>query len=166
MKLPPVDVYRKAFIEPIGHLAMQAAYTDGRLIELCASIPEPMEVSGVAGKLRNWDEKAKELVRQRFQLIPDSAERCLAFSCAQTFGMLRLRRNRVLHDAIGVAIYDEESGYRIGALQVQYPAQKEAVKKRQLSPVRPEDIAALACEFYELHRNLEDLCAAVSNRAG
>src|SRR5438132_135150 len=39
MKLPPVDVFRAPFIEPLGHLVMQAAYAEDALIELLPSAP-------------------------------------------------------------------------------------------------------------------------------
>ena len=35
LTLPPVDCYRMPFVEPLGHLAMQAAEAESAMIELC-----------------------------------------------------------------------------------------------------------------------------------
>ena len=160
MRLPPVDIYRAPFVLPLGHLTMQAAYADLELIGLCAIVPfegSDLQMQGVevAARLRNWGPSTVEFVVQRLLMIGDENIRSQAMEAFQRFQFLREQRHRMIHDAIELGLFEEPGGYEVGALQVQYIKAGKGNSVRQLERVSPEAIAALACEFYELHKDLD-----------
>lgn len=160
MKLPPVDVYRQPFVVPMGHLAMQAAYADLELIGLCAIAPfegSDLQMKGteVAARLRNWGPGTKEFVTERLTLIPDDNLRGQAMDAFGRFQHLRDQRHRIVHDAIEVGIFEEAGSYEVAALHVQYIKSGKGRSERRLVRVSPDAIASLACEYYELHKDLE-----------
>lgn len=118
LKLPPVDVYRAPFIEPFGHLIMQAALADEALIKLCAEIPsthyeEPVDYGAVAHELRNWNNKAKEFVGSQILMISDPYLRDRATEAVGRFDVLRDLRHRAVHDAVAIGVYGGNMSYYV-----------------------------------------------------
>lgn len=166
MRLPIVDEHRLPFIEPIGHLAMQTAHAEDKLIQLCARVPydgspEQMAPGNVAKKLRNWHSKTEEFVEQRLSLILDEDLRNQALDAVRRFDHLRRARHRAVHDAVGVGIMEQDGGYVAQPLMVEYRNDESVY----LNVVTPEQIAHLACEMYEVHKDLEHIAYALQHSA-
>ncbi len=161
LRLPPTDVYRAPFVEPIGHLAMQAAQADQTVAYLCAATPfdgSPLQMrpSDAEGELRNWTDKSRAFVSKRLQLIEDNDLREQASQAISRFERLRIARNRVIHDAVEVGIDFDGT------------TQSLAVEFRKgegvyLHTVTAEQIAALAYEVYELNQDLKFILYSVRN---
>lgn len=159
MILPPVDQYRAPFVEPIGHLAMQAAYADDNLISLCARIPfdgseHQLPPQEVAHKLRNWSPEAKEFIRQRLDQIIDQDLRDRAIDAVDRLSALRDKRHRAVHDAIAIGIFGTDGEYEAKPLSVEYRREAGSTSV-VLTQITPERIATLACEMYEVQKDLE-----------
>jgi hypothetical protein len=167
LKLPPADIYRKPFIEPIGHLAMQAAQAEQAVVELCSSVPfdgSPSQLppADVEKRLRNWtDKQTRNFVSDRLTLIATDELREQAKVVLDQFERIRSERHRVIHDAVEIGIGLDGSAF---ALAVQYKSEADA-SGVYLREVTPEQIAELACEIYELNQDLRYLIYAVRNSA-
>ncbi|WP_395814433.1 hypothetical protein [Devosia sp.] len=93
MRLPPVDIYRKDFIEPLGHLVMNAANAENSLIELCAlvngegqdSVGRRAAYETSAAKLRNWGAPAQAFVLETLTRIADADLRAAAMEALERF---------------------------------------------------------------------------------
>lgn len=161
MHLPPVDQYRADFVVPIGHLAMQAAYADDNLISLCARIPfdgseHQLPPQDVAHKLRNLSPQAKEFISQRLGLIVDKDVRDQATETVDRLFALRDKRHRAVHDAIAIGIFGDNGKYEAKPLSVEYRREAGSTSVI-LTQISPDQIAALACEMYEVQKDLEFL---------
>ncbi|MCJ9752152.1 hypothetical protein MOV61_15645 [Neorhizobium sp. BETTINA12A] len=170
LRLPNVDEFRQPFIEPLGHLAMQAAYADNELIELCSQIPSEgsphqMRLEDVAQKLRNWDKKAEAFVRLRIHMIADAGLRDQALDALTRFETLRTQRHRAIHDAIEVGISGSGDMYDVSALAVEYRRGKQSTTV-SLNAVTPEVIADLACQLYDLQRDINSVTYALTRAEG
>jgi hypothetical protein len=164
LELPPSDIYRSPFVEPIGHLAMQAARADQNVYTLCATVPfdgSPLQMhpGETEKRLRNWtDKKAQTFLKTRLELISEAATRNQALQAMNNFERLRLARHRVIHDAVEVGIDLEGKAY---ALAVEYRKETPDRSGVYLHRVTPDQIATLACEVYELNQDLNQLIARV-----
>lgn len=159
MRLPPVDVYRAPFIEPIGHLAMQAAHAEDALITLCASIPSedsPDQISpgDAAHRLRHWNDEVRVFIEKRLSLIGDPDLRKQAEDAIERYASLRISRHRAIHDAVEVGIYETGEAVVVHPLSVEYRREKISTSKR-LNPITPEMIADLACQMYDVQQDLK-----------
>lgn len=159
LRLPPADVYRAPFVEPIGHLAMQAAQADQAIISLCAAVPfdgspSQMKPSETEVLLRNWTDKSRAFVTSRLKLISNPELREQASQSIARFERLRNARNRVIHDAVEVGIDFDGTTH---SLAVEF-RKGEGVF---LHTVTAEQIAALACEVYELNQDLKFILSSV-----
>lgn len=159
MELPQVDEFRKPFVEPLGHLTMQAAYAELRLIELCASpaLPEAPTI-GVAGhKIRNWGEKARKFVQKRIEHIQDEGIRNSAFDAVGRYDQTRQQRHRAIHDAIDVGIDgNADDGYAIVLLGTQTIAKSHnQIGGTLYRDISVEPVAALACELEDIQKTIE-----------
>lgn len=157
LRLPPVDVYRAPFVEPIGHLAMQASKAEQLVFDLCAAIPfdgspDQLHPGEAEQKCRNWTAKAEEFVADRLALLSQDTTREAAATAINTFLRIKEFRNRVIHDAVEVGIDFDGKAF---ALAVQYHRDGKNRTEVFLHPVTPEQIADLAYEFYELCKDLE-----------
>jgi len=161
LKLPPADTYRAPFVEPIGHLAMQAAQADQTAIALIAAIPfdgssDQLAPPYVESRLRYWNASADAFAKGRLSMITDPDLRRQAEESLDRFKRARNARNRVIHDAVEVGIDLDGS---VHSLAVQY-AEGEDV---WLHKVTPEQIAALAREIYDLNQDLKIILSLVRN---
>jgi len=159
MKLPVVDQSRRPFIEPFGHLAMQAAYAEARLIDFCATpvLPDAPSIGTAAKKIRHWDEAAKNFAIERAQKISHLETRDEALEAIRRYDELHRSRNRAIHDALEVGIDgDDQSGYAIVTLG----AENIADRKNRPGDIHyyqqlPEHIADLACKLEDVHKTFE-----------
>lgn len=154
MKLPPVDTYRAPFIQPFGHMVMQAALADDALVRLCAEIPatfaeEEVDYGASAHELRNWNEKSQAFIQSRIAKIDDLELRAQATEVVERFGSLRNQRHRAVHDAVDVGVYGGNTSYYALPLAVSY-LRDGRTTRQELAEVTPESIADLACQLYEL----------------
>jgi len=169
MQLPPVDVYRAPFVEPIGHLAMQAAYADKELFELVSESSqgsEDLKVSSdeAAHCLRIWDDKAKAFAAARVDLITDLHQRNAAHEALNRYGRLKEQRHRTIHDSVEVGIFGtDETGYFTKPLHLEH---RKVGRRTEswLHKITPEQIAALACEVYELQKDLGAITYALRSQ--
>lgn len=167
MIFPPVDQYRMPFVEPIGHLTMQAAYAESELITLCATIPydgspHQMSPSDAARHLRNWNEATRMFVENRLLLVTDKHWQDQARDAFERYCALRVLRHRTVHDAIEVGIFGGHGDQpaTVHALGVQYKYDKSATAVL-LNRVTPEVVAQLACEMFEVQQDLNTITAAI-----
>lgn len=163
-KLPPVDVYRAPFVEPIGHLSMQAAQADQAVVALVAAIPfdgspDQLAPLDVDARLRNWTEQARLFALSRLSLIPDPDLRAQAEEAIKKFEWLRNARNRVIHDAVGIGLDFDGSAH---ALAVEYRKGHGIM----LHKVTADQVAALACDLYELNQDLQFIVSKVRDGGG
>jgi hypothetical protein len=157
LTLPPVDQYRWPYIQPLGCLTLLAAQCDNELIDLIA-----LARSGSREKISDSDyEAAADLVRHwkpntEHEIVSSLNVDDVHFvnsikQALQQFGRLRDRRHRAIHDAVSLG-WDDDHG--LLAITVGYP-KKKGRATFTIEEVGPEVIAALACEFGELHADLE-----------
>lgn|GEM_PF-2532917 len=164
LKLPPTDIYRSPFVEPIGHLAMQAARADQNVYMLCATVPfdgSPLQMhpGETEKRLRNWtDKRSQAFLRDRLDLISGTATKEQALQAMEAYERLRLARHRVIHDAVEVGIGQDGTAF---ALAVEYRKETPDRSEVYLHHVTPDQIAALACEVYDLNQDLNHIIALV-----
>lgn len=137
---------------------MQAAQADQAVVALVAAIPfdespDQLAPLDVDARLRNLTEAARSLAFSRLSLIVDPDLRAQAEDAIKRFEYLRNARNRVIHDAVGVGLDFDGS---VHPLAVEYRKGQGIM----LHKVTADQVAALACEVYELN---QDLQAIVSN---
>jgi hypothetical protein len=152
LKLPPADIYRAPFVEPIGHLAMQAALADQAVVNLLAAAPfsgSPLQaqIIEVDESVRNWDAKAKQYAEKRLSLIGDADLRQQATDIIARYERVKRGRNRIIHDAVEVGIDFDGEAY---SLAVEY-RKKSGVWTHK---VTAEQIAAFACWVYEFNQDI------------
>lgn len=167
LRLPPVDVYRAPFIQPIGHLAMQAALAEDALIGMCAEIPasfaeEQMNYGAAAHELRNWGGPAESFIASRLALLADEL-RAQAEDAVSRYAKLRLQRHRAVHDAVTVGIFGSAEYYYVEPLAVAYIREGKSTVQ-SVTKVTPEAIAELACELYEVQQDLQLVTNIVRDR--
>lgn len=107
MNLPPVDIYRAPFVEPIGHLAIQSAHAEGELISLCSRIPfddfpDQLSRGDTAHKLRILGDGAITFIENRLKLIVQPDLQKQARDTIAFYIMLRTARHRAVHDALAL----------------------------------------------------------------
>lgn len=158
LKLPPVDVYRAPFVEPIGHLAMQAAYAEEQLAALCAAIPfkgsnQQMTEEEAAHQLRNWGSRAEAFVTARLNLL-DPETRALVAEPIARYIALRDRRHRVIHDAVTLGLWGEGKETYVQPLGSEFRRDGQQTT-RILNPITPEDVADLACQMHDAYKDIE-----------
>lgn len=158
LRLPPVDIYRAPFVEPIGHLAMQAARTEQLIISLLGAIPfdgfdQQMSHGAVEPKTRDLQSDSA-FILERLSLIDNADLRKQVGEAIDQFKRLKEFRNRVIHDAVEVGISMEGKAF---ALAVAYQREKRNPSVVHLHPVEAHQIAELACEFYELNQDIDAL---------
>ncbi|MBZ9603946.1 hypothetical protein [Phyllobacterium chamaecytisi] len=166
MKFPPVDIYRAPFIGPIGHLAMQSAHAEDELISLCSRIPfdgspDQLPPGDTAHKLRNWSGSTIQFIEQRLSLIPELHLRNQARDAVSRYVELRNARHRAVHDALALGILQADDGYITQALSVEYRRNKQATSV-YLNVVTPEEIADLACQMYDVQKDLNMITYALN----
>ncbi|MFP5076592.1 hypothetical protein ACLE20_04735 [Rhizobium sp. YIM 134829] len=159
-RLPPVDIYRAPFIEPMGHLAMQAAYAEQAIIELCALAMEMAPASQqerhlaearrmkVTAELRNWSEK---FALACLSHLPDEEMREASEGLARQYTQLSKQRHRAIHDAIHVGIDDDN---RVLALRLQYEKLTPGSSVARLHETSAEDVATVAFALYDLQQDI------------
>lgn len=160
MNLPPLDVFRQPLVEPLGHLVLQAAYLDNALYEFIAMLlpfgPDTT-VEQVAHRLRNWDsafiEKSIDDAIPNADLAKDLSD------YVQRVGEVRELRHRMIHDAMEVGLDDTPGGgYRAIILREGY--QRSQMHRgqtfRTLVRLEPNDVAALAFQFYDLRGEIDE----------
>lgn len=142
MRLPPVDVYRAPFIEPLGHLVMNAAHAENSLIELCALVNgDGQDADGrraayevAAAKLRNWGAPAQTFVAETLNRIVDADLRTAAIDALAQLEASREDRHRAVHDAVDVGLYEEDGEkWSVAPLRTRYHKSGE----REITPVTP-----------------------------
>jgi hypothetical protein len=138
---------------------MQAAQADQAIISLCAAVPfdgspSQMKPSETEVLLRNWTDKSRAFVTSRLKLISNPELREQASQSIARFERLRNARNRVIHDAVEVGIDFDGTTH---SLAVEF-RKGEGVF---LHTVTAEQIAALACEVYELNQDLKFILSSV-----
>lgn len=158
MNLPPVDVYRRPFVEPLGHVVLNSALADNWLLELCAVINgKSLDTARSAYEeaavvLRNWDARARAFVEETLSKIADAEVQRDAKDAVARFDAAREDRHRAVHDAVDVGIFEEgDGGYRAAALRTRYLK----TGHRELVEIAPEDVATLAYRFYDIAKDLE-----------
>lgn len=159
MRLPPVDIYRRPFVVPLGHLTLFSAQVELLLADCIAFITAGSDrnstvphFENAADRVRNWVPD-KALVGLENLTALESHHQISFFDCLRRFGELRLKRNRYIHDAVEVG-WDDVDGSQ--PLHVGY--EKVAKKTRySVRPVTPEAIAELAVEYSELRADLDIL---------
>ncbi|TKT78411.1 hypothetical protein [Aquamicrobium sp. LC103] len=163
MRLPYVDQYRAPFVEPIGHLAMQAAYADNNLFALIAECSKAdlaftVTIDTAAHELRVWNEDAKSFASQRIALIVDPGLRNEALDALSRYGSLKTKRHRAIHDAVDVAIFgNDEVGYAPKPIQIEYRKVSKTTTESWENKITPEMIASLACEMHELQKDIDHI---------
>lgn len=163
MKLPPVDQYRAPFVEPIGHLAMQTAYAEDELIELCANIPShKMANEEVAHQLRNWNAETLGFIDQRLSLISDNGLQDQARDAIKRYDELRVARHRAVHDAISIGLMVHDDGYDVKAMGVEYRRGKGSTSIHY-NYVTPDVIADLACQMYDVQKDFNMITSTLTS---
>lgn len=164
LRLPPVDKYRLPFIEPLGHLVLNAARADNALINLVAAVSNTSP-SAVAHTLRNWGPETRAWVLQAINRVDDADDDLAdqAKALVATFHELRERRHRAVHDAVEVGIFGgPEGGYEVRPLHEGYVRSGKTTAYR-LEPVTPKALAALAYELHDLAALLEAVEARLTS---
>lgn len=160
MNLPPLDVFRQPLVEPLGHLVLQAAYLDNALYSFVAMLlpfGPYTTAEQVAHKLRNWD--AAFIDKAIDEAIPDADLVKDLHDYVQRVGEVRELRHRMIHDAMEVGLDDAPGGgYRAIILREGY--QRSPVHRghtfRTLARLEPDDVAALAFQFYDLRGEIDE----------
>ena len=165
-RLPPLDDYRRPFVVPIGHMAMQAARVDNLLIELIATVPRPPNpqpgIAEVGARLRNWGPDQAHYVEETLALVEVDAVRDQALLLVDRFTALRDLRHRAVHDAIEVGISPTEDGKWQGrAISVGYLRPKHGQPRQAISQVSVELIGHLAMQLYALGQEIEGVLYAL-----
>lgn len=171
MRLPPVDVYRAPFVEPIGHVTMQAAYAEEELINLCSVVPHdgsPLQlaVEVVAKRLRNFTASAEEFINERLSLIAEDHVKAEALDAVSRFLQLRTGRHRAVHDAVTIGIFEAEGDkYVVQPLGVEYRTASDDKSKAEqlLYTITPEQVAELACELHEVQKDFSSIAYMITN---
>ncbi len=165
MRLPPVDKYRAPFVEPIGHLAMQAARSEQLIIELLGAIPydgSDLQISPGEIEPKTRDLQSNEpFISQRLSLIDNAELREQVRDAIDQFKRLKEFRNRIIHDAVEVGISMDGEAF---ALAVAYRREKRNPSVVHLHPVEAHQIADLACDIYELNQDIDTLLYRIRHR--
>ncbi len=168
VRLPPVDCFRKPFIEPLGVLAYWAAQLEHGVIEFCASTHmldagatapdlDASAVARAAKKLENWNRKYLD---ERLSARPSAWQR-EAIAVIDRVEAVRENRNRLLHDMIDLGVEEASAGgYVVVPLKAGFP-RKAQHPGLQLEPISPSMIASVAMEAYEACKDLEMVTNAV-----
>jgi hypothetical protein len=162
MRLPPVDIYRRPFIEPLGHLVLFAAKADHALIDLVViglPLGEDTTQERVSEKLRNWGKDAKAFAVQAVSSVDNEAFVQRAKALIESYDKLREKRHRAIHDAVEPGIFTDDDGSGLASvapLRVGY-VKANGVTSLRIDVVTPESVAELAYEFYDLAADLEAL---------
>lgn len=167
LRLPPVDEFRAPFVQPIGHLAMQAAHAEDELVTMCACIPrnfapEQMSRDAAAHKLRNWP-AAEDFIAERIALIAESHIKAKAQDAVTRYLALRDKRHRAIHDAVSLGIFGQGEEYEVVPLGVEYRRNDRHSTTMLLNRVTPEHIADLACQLYEVQKDLNAVTYYLNN---
>ncbi len=145
---------------------MQAARAEQLIFSLLASIPfdgsefqcHPGEVEL---KVRNWD-KSSIFISSRLSLLVDNRSRERAADAIDRFVKLKDYRNRVIHDAVEVGIDMDGTTF---ALAVEYRREKGSGSSVYCHPVGAHQIADLACQFYELTKDIEAITHMIRHQS-
>lgn len=157
VRLPPVDSFRLPLIEPLGHLVLHAAWLDNELIEFVAMLlpygPDTT-VEQVAHELRNWN--AEFLKRTIDRAAPNAGLASDFHQFVDRLKALRDRRHRAIHDAMEVGIDTSGSDGRARSILLSEGYQRKGkMSEHALSPVTPEDIGAIASEYYDMRLEID-----------
>lgn len=166
LRLPPVDAYREPFVEPMGHLAMQAAKAEQLIFDLLGAVPfdgSPLQLhpGEVEQKVRQWD-KSGTFINSRLGLIENEIDRESAREAVNQFIRLKDFRNRVIHDAVEVGIDFDGKAY---ALAIEYRRDGKNPSTVYCHPIAPHHVADLACEFYELTKDLDAIIYKIRHKS-
>ncbi len=168
LRLPPVDFFRKPFIEPLGVLAFWAAHLEHAVIEFAASTHmledgptaadlDPSTVARAAKNLENWN---RGYLDGRLGALPDEW-RGEVRAIIDRIEAVREDRNRLLHDMIDLGVEEASAGgYVVVPLKAGFP-RKAPLRGLQLEPISPAIVAAVAMEAYEACKDLEMVTNAV-----
>lgn len=156
LRLPPVDVYRQPLIEPLGYMVLHASWFENRMysfISLLQPFGPDTTLEQVAHKLRSWDRPWLELVVRDAIIDEQLFEDVVEF--LGRVDRVRSDRHRLVHDAMEVGILPigqlgDGGGYRAVLLREEYSRVDKSNSIRQIIPVTPEDVAAVASAFYDL----------------
>jgi hypothetical protein len=168
MRLPPLDTYRLPLVEPIGHLAMQAAYLDNDLIEFISMLlPFGRDTTPdqVAHEMRNWN--ATFLDKAIDDAIGNPALAVDLHAFVKRVGDLREERHRMIHDAMEVGI-DQTPGGGYGGVLLRegYVRKDKKTTHRVLEYVTPEQVAALAYQFYDARLEIDGYLGRLYDAGG
>lgn len=152
LPLPPVDEFRQPFIEPLGHVTLQAAYLEQNLVRLSALLetppkhrfqnPIPTEGSVKLNDAR-FEKRLLAAVKAHHPLGNGAAKKVReAFE-------LRKRRNRFIHDAAEVLYELQADGRLTVAVHARRPNADPAKGEAYLTKVEPHQVASLALDIYE-----------------
>lgn len=158
MRLPPLDEYRQPLVEPLGHLVLQAAYLDNALYSFVAMLWGPqVGIEDVANRLRNWD--PGYITAAVDDAIEDQRLAGDLKDYVSRIGRARDQRHRMIHDAMEVGVDDSSGRYRIIILREGYVRHSKGMTEHRFVRVEPEEVAALAMEFYELRIEIDTFMA-------
>jgi hypothetical protein len=157
VELPPIDDFRRPFVEPLGCLTLLAAQCDQAVINVVAlgragswqRINSQLfaEASDVA---RHWRASEAEKILASLNLVDEHLLSQVREALGQ-YGILRERRHRAIHDALVVG-----HDFDRGAVTMTVGYVKAAGKVTyNVGEVTPQDIAALARDFGDLRVYLE-----------
>jgi hypothetical protein len=167
LRLPPVDEYRAPFVQPIGHLAMQAAHAEDELVTMCACIPKnrapgQMTRDAAAHRLRNWPD-AIQFIHERVSLIAEPGVRANAEDAVARYIALRDRRHRAIHDAVSIGIFGKGDDYQVVPLGIEYRRNDRQSTTMLQYRITPELLADLACQMYDVQKDLNAVTYFLNN---
>jgi len=166
LRLPPVDDFRRPLMEPLGCLILHAAWFDHALIDFMALLRGPDTSSTeVAHKLRNWD---SSFLTETIDAA--NVDNQLAVDLHAFIGrveVLRKRRHRVVHDAIEVgADGNSADGYVAMLLREGFERHGKERSAHRLTKVTPEEIAAIACTYYDFQLEIDTFVGRLRASSG
>jgi hypothetical protein len=167
MRPPSVDEFRQPFVEPLGHLVLNAAQADMALLELCAIVnktgaDEASEQSAygeATRKLRNHDKKAEAYLTATIAKIDGDFWKEAAADAIARFVEARKDRHRAIHDVVDVGAFGNgEDGYYALPLRRKY----EPTGELKVSKITPTDIMQLAHRYHIIWMDLDVLISVAT----
>lgn len=167
MRAPSVDEFRQPFVEPLGHLVLNAAQADMALLELCAIVnrmgtdeaSEQAAYAEAARKLRNHDKKTEVYLTATIEKIEGGHWKQAAADAIARFVEARKERHRAIHDVVDVGAFGNGTdGYYALPLRRKYKPTGEL----QVSKITPTDIMQLAHRYHIIWMDLDVLVSVAT----
>lgn len=153
-------------MEPLGCLILHAAWFDNALIEFVALLHGPSTTfTEVAHNLRNWN---SSFLTETIDAA--NVDKQLTIDLHAFIGRveaLRKRRHRVVHDAIEVgADGNPADGYVAMLLREGFERHGKERSAHRLTKVTPEEIAAIACTYYDFQLEIDTFVGRLRASSG